>query len=258
MCWRGGGGVALSLGLLLLLRLALFGDGSLEVVALVRRGDDLGGIVPNPLLSIDEAKVVGTLDPVLLGRTHTPGPGRLEGSVRELHLGGDGLTGLEVEALHIGDGLVDPADGAGVADGALGSFLGVEVLAEDAADAHLADSELLRTLGVAHAHLSVGGGEDLDEVLSDVALTIGEGGRVSVAVEAEDDTSFVVGLSHLTSTNTLVVALVVRRRNLAPLWRPSCHGCQRIRRLGDGSRRHHRIRVGIAQVERGHLHLDRS
>ena len=209
MRWGGGGIVALSLWLLWLLRLALFGDGSLELVALVRRGDDLGGIVSNSLLSIEEAKVVGTLDPVLLGRTHTPGPGRLEGSVRELHLGGDGLTCLEVEALHIGDGLVDPADGAGVADGALGSFFGVKVLAEDTADAHLADSELLRTLGMAHAHLSIGGGEDLDEVLSDVALTIGEGGRVGIAVEAEDDSSFVVGLFHLTSTNALVVALLV-------------------------------------------------
>ena len=256
MCWGGGGVVALSLGLLFLSRLALFGDGSLEVVALVRRGDDLGGIVPNPLISIDEAKVVGTLDPVLLGRAHTPGPGRLEGSVRELHLGGDGLTGLEVEALHIGDGLVDPADGAGVADGALGSFLGVEVLAEDAADAHLTDSELLCTLGVTHAHLSVGGCEDLDEVLSDVALAVGEGGRVGIAVKTKDDTPFVVGLSHLSSTSALVVALVVRRRNLAPLWRPSCHGCQRIRRLGDGSRGHHGIGIGITQVERGHLHLN--
>ena len=232
------GGRVIALTLALFLYLVFRGDGTLhlQVAGVIRRGNDPGRIVPNSLISVDEAEVVGALDPVLLGRTHAPGPGRLEGSVGELHLGGDGTTGLEVEALHVSDGLVDPTDGAGVTDGALGSFLVVEVLAEDAADAHLTDTEPLSTLGVAHAHLLIGGGEDLDEVLAHVTLAIGERCRIGIAVETEDDTAILVRISHRTSTNTLVITLLVGRRHLGPLRRSCGHVGQRIRRLGDGSR----------------------
>lgn len=94
------------------------------------------------------------------------------------------MTRLKVEALHIGDSLVDPTDGAWVADGSLGPFLGVQMHAKNASDPNLTKIELLRALAVACLDVEVCGGKDLDKVLTNEALTIGERLGIGVAIEA--------------------------------------------------------------------------
>ena len=61
------------------------------------------------------------------------------------------------------------------------------MLAEDAADAHLARSEHLRALAVPAAHVGRDGGEGLDVALPNVALPLREHLLIDVAVEAEDE-----------------------------------------------------------------------
>ena len=169
------------------LRLRLCRRGIL-LLDVVRFPDGLAGAVKYAAVGIvEEAQFVRTPDPVLLRRLLPPLPAGLERPVRLLHPAGNALAVFEVKALHVGDGLVQPADGAGVANRPLGPIPGGQVLAEDAADAHLARSEHLRALAVPAAHVGRDGGEGLDVALPDVALPLREHLLIDVAVEAEDE-----------------------------------------------------------------------
>ena len=184
-----------------------------------------------------------------------------------------------MEALHVGDGLVQPADGAGVAHRPLGPVPGGQVLAEDAADAHLARSEHLRALAVPAAHVGREGGEGLDVALPDIALPLREHLLIDVAVEAEDEAlPILLGVVLFSFSSfaicscpqcvmavvpTLVV-MIARCLALVLLLRGrlGCHFGQR-RRGVDGGGGHHLgrrvvVRVGlvlvvVAVAEGGHV-----
>jgi hypothetical protein len=108
--------------------------------------DGTTSIVVYAAAAVNEAEIISAADPVLLGRSHAPWPGRLEGFISSLHLLRNLGAGLEVEALHVSNGLVDATYRTGVAYGALGALLRMHVQAENATDAYLADVELLSAL----------------------------------------------------------------------------------------------------------------
>lgn len=147
-----------------------------------------GGVVKYTAVGIVvEAQLPRAPDPVVLRLLLSPLPAGLEGLVRFLRFAGDANAVLEVEPLHVGDGLVQPADGAGVANRPLGAVTVGQMRAEDAPDSHLTLVELLRSLAVAAADVGRRGGEGLDVALPDVAVPLRQRILVLVAVEPKDD-----------------------------------------------------------------------
>ena len=91
----------------------------------------------NTLFRINQPNLSRAPIPITLWTSHAPWPGSLQALVHVKHLGGDGHAALEVKALHVRDGLVDPRDGRGVADGALGTVASLELDAVGAPQADL-------------------------------------------------------------------------------------------------------------------------
>ena len=132
----------------------------------------------NALLGIRETKLLGGGDPVLPGgkTLGTLGTRLLVGNELLPDLRRDHLALVQVEALDIGNALVDTTDGEGEADGTVGPLLRGELVAVDAADTDLAldDGE---GGGRADGNVLLGGAEGND-VLTQEAAEGAEGGLV--------------------------------------------------------------------------------
>ena len=129
-------------------------------------------IKTDSVVRIHQTHRLGRLDPVGLGRPDAARTGRFEIPIYLQHLLGDFTAVLKVKALHIGHRLVDAADAAGIAHGALGTIAWPQMRAMDAANTDLANDQLLGSLGMASRDILVGGGKDFAHLASNVALAI--------------------------------------------------------------------------------------
>ena len=107
----------------------------------------------NSFLRIHQIQEFCTLDPVRLGRTYTPRPCRFEGLVDFANLVGDLTALLEMEALHIGNRLVNAGYGGRVTDGSFGAIFGSQVSTMNASNADLAERKFLSPLGMARGNI---------------------------------------------------------------------------------------------------------
>lgn len=129
-------------------------------------------------LGVNQSQRFCRLYPVRLRRSNPAWSSRLQGLVNIANPFRYLATLLEMEALHISDGLIDTTDATRVAHCSFRTVTWAQVSAVDATDAYLSNNELLGALGMTGRYILIRRGKDFAHLGADVALTVRQ--RISV------------------------------------------------------------------------------